>query len=278
MLADRSRLREARDFPAADAVRERLREGGWEVVDSPAGSELKQVQLPPTPRRLTLLTVLHGWPDDARRWLQSVLRHHPNQDLEVLLVDNSGSPELAAWAESVRSDVVRVLVLEPRGFGAAVNAGLEAAAGEVIVVFDPGTEATGDLATPLLEMLDQPDVGIAAAYGVRGTGTVKHFHDHPGPEVDAVEGYCMAFRRADALAVGGFDEKFRFYRIADFEFSFRIRSTGKRAMVVAGLPLSKHEHRLWEAETEEERERLSKKNFYRFLGRWGKRTDLLVVD
>jgi len=49
-------------------------------------------------------------------------------------------------------------------------------------------------------------------------------------------------------------------------------------MVVAGLPLSKHEHRLWEAETEEERERLSKKNFYRFLGRWGKRTDLLVVD
>jgi len=116
-----------------------------------------------------------------------VLRHHPNQDLEVLLVDNSGSPELAAWAESVRSDVVRVLVLEPRGFGAAVNAGLEAAAGEVIVVFDPGTEATGDLATPLLEMLEQPGVGIAAAYGVRGTGTVKHFHDHPGPEGDAVE-------------------------------------------------------------------------------------------
>jgi phosphoribosylaminoimidazole-succinocarboxamide synthase len=36
------------------------------------------------------------------------------------------------------------------------------------------------------------------------------------------------------------------------------------------------DHRLWEAETEEERERLSKKNFYRFLDRWGKRTDLLV--
>jgi len=47
-------------------------------------------------------------------------------------------------------------------------------------------------------------------------------------------------------------------------------------MVVAGLPLRKHEHRLWEAETEEARERLSKKNFYRFLDRWGKRTDLLI--
>jgi len=223
-----------------------------------------------------MLTVLHGWPDDARRWLASVLRHHATQDLEVLLVDNSGDAALAAWAESVASERVRVLGIEPRGFGAAVNAGLRAAAGEVIVVFDPGTEATGDLATPLLEMLERPGVGIAAAYGVRGAGTVKHFHDHPGPEVDAVEGYCMAFRRSDALAVGGFDEKFRFYRIADFEFSFRIRSTGRRAMVVAGLPLRKHEHRLWEAETEEERERLSKKNFYRFLDRWGKRTDLLV--
>jgi GT2 family glycosyltransferase len=220
--------------------------------------------------------VLHGWPEDAARWLESILRHHPTHDFEVLLVDNSGDPGLAAWEEGARSDQVRVLVLEPRGFGAAVNAGLAAAAGEVVVLFDPGTEATGDLAAPLLEMLERPGVGIATASGVRGAGTVKHFHDHPGPEVDAAEGYCMAFRRSDALAVGGFDEKFKFYRIADFEFSFRIRSSGKSAMVVAGLPLRKHQHRLWEAETNEDRERLSKKNFYRFLDRWGKRTDLLV--
>ena len=223
-----------------------------------------------------MLTVLHGWPDDARRWLASVLRHHAVHDLEVLLVDNSGSAELASWAESVQSERVRLLSLEPRGFGAAVNAGLRAAAGEVIVLFDPGTEATGDLATPLLEMLERPGVGIAAAYGVRGTGTVKHFHDHPGPEVDAVEGYCMAFRREDALAVGGFDERFRFYRIADFDFSFRMRERYGRAVIVPGLPLVKHEHRLWDALEPEERERLSKKNFFRFMDRWRGREDLLV--
>jgi GT2 family glycosyltransferase len=246
------------------------------VVDTADGSRLSERELPPPPRRLTLLTVLHGWPDDARRWLDSVLRHHATHDLEVLLVVNSGDPELVAWAEGVASERVRVLLLEPQGFGAAVNAGLRMAAGEFVILFDPGTEATGDLATPLLEALANPSVGIAAAFGVRGVGTVKHFHDHPGPEVDAVEGYCMAFRLDDALAVGGFDEKFRYYRIADFEFSFRIRSTGKRAMVVAGLPLRRHRHRLWEAESEERREKLSKKNFYRFLDRWGKRTDLLV--
>lgn len=247
-------------------------------MDTAGGSRLRERELPPAPRRLTLLTVLHGWPEDAARWLDSVLRHHATQDLEVLLVVNSDDPGLAAWARGAAGDRVRVLLPQAQGFGAAVNAGLRAAAGEYVILFDPGTEATGDLATPLLEALARPGVGIAAAYGVRGVGTVKHFHDHPGPEVDAVEGYCMAFRREDALAVGGFDEKFRFYRIADFEFSFRIRSTGKRAMVVAGLPLRKHEHRLWEAETEEQREKLSKKNFYRFLDRWGKRTDLLVED
>ncbi len=226
------------------------------------------------------MTVLHGWPDDAERWLESLLRQHQphldREEVEVLLVDNSGDRTVAAWAAAKKSPRVRVLTLAAEGFGAAVNAGLREAAGTVVVLFDPGTEATGDLLTPLLRGLEQPGVGLVAASGVRGVGTVKHFHEHPGPEVDAVEGYCMAFRRQDALAVGGFDEKYRFYRIADFDFSFRIRAGGQRAMVVAGLPLTKHVHRLWEARPPEEREKISRKNFYRFLDRWSTRTDLLV--
>jgi GT2 family glycosyltransferase len=273
-------LRGRRDFAAADAIRDRLRAGGWEVVDGEASSELRKVDLPPPARAVSLLTVLHGWPDDSERWLESVLRHHQAQrereELEVVLVDNSGDPDVAGWAATRCSAEVRLLTIPPAGFGAAVNAGLHSTAGSVVILFDPGTEATGDLVTPLLAMLEQPGVGLAAAFGVRAISTVKHFHDHPGPEVDAVEGYCMAFRRADALAVGGFDERFKFYRIADFDFSFRIRDTGQRAMVLAGLPLRKHEHRLWEAQSAAERDRLSRKNFYRFLDRWSKRTDLLL--
>ncbi len=113
---------------------------------------------------------------------------------------------------------------------------------------------------------------------MRAKGTLKEFDESAGPDVDAVEGYCMAFRRADALAAGGFDPKFRFYRIADIEFSFRLRDHGGRAVVVPDLPLVKHEHRLWEATEPAERDRLSRRNLYRFLDRWRDRTDLMAGE
>lgn len=157
-----------------------------------------------------------------------------------------------------------------------MNAGIEAAAGETIVLLDPGVEMTGDSVSPLLTALQDPTVAVAGPFGLRGQGTMKEFAESAGPEVDAIEGYCMAFRRADALAAGGFDPRFRFYRIADVEFSFRLRERGGRAVVVQDLPLIRHEHRLWEVTEPAERERLSKRNMYRFLDRWRDREDLLT--
>ena len=72
------------------------------------------------------------------------------------------------------------------------------------------------------------------------------------------------------------DPKFRFYRIADIDFSFRLRDRGGIARGVAGLPLERHEHRLWEATPAPERDRLSRRNLYRFLDRWRTRFDLVV--
>ncbi|MGH7903708.1 MAG: glycosyltransferase [Candidatus Dormibacteraceae bacterium] len=279
LVERRTALRGARDFPAADAIRARLQAAGWDLVDTTSGSELRRVDPLPAGRRLTYLTILHGWPDDAELWLSSVTGHAPGVDFEVLLALNAPQAALHSWARrSGEADRrVRVLVLDPPvGFGAAVNRAVEAAAGEVVVLMEPGTELEGQLAEPLLSALEEPGVGLAGAFGLRGRGTPKEFADHPGPEVDAVEGYCVAFRKRDFVAAGGFDERFRFYRIADIEFSFRMRSAGHRAVVVPGLPLRRHAHRLWEATAEEERERLSRKNLYRFLDRWGKRSDLLL--
>jgi GT2 family glycosyltransferase len=252
------------------------------VLDSAEGSELQALKAPAqarttiVARAVTLLTVVHGWRPDVERWLLSMFTHC-KADFEALVVDNSGDTRMAGWLQSRAAERLRVLTLDPPlGFATAVNAGIDAAAGDAIVLFDPGVELTGDAVTPLLEALADPTVMVAGPYGLRGNGTLKEFEEHAGPEVDAIEGYCMAFRRTDAQAVQGFDPKFKFYRIADIEFSFRLRDRGGRAVALDGLPILKHEHRLWEATSLEERDRLSRRNLYRFLDRWGQRKDLQV--
>lgn len=248
------------------------------MLDTPEGSRLQAVEQPPAPRRLTMLTLLHGWHSDAERWLAGVQAHTAEHDFEALLVDNSGDRELRAWLAGVQSERVRTLVVDPpEGWAQAANRGLDAAAGEAVVLFDPGVELTGDAAGPLLAALADRSTAVAGAFGVRSVGSVGHFHSDPGPEVDALEGYVLAFRRRDAIAAGGFDRKFRFYRLADFELCFRLRQRlGGRALVVPDLPVVKHEHRLWEATQDDERERLSRRNYFRFLDLWGKREDPLT--
>jgi cysteinyl-tRNA synthetase len=252
------------------------------VVDSATGSELQALKAPPSAepravaRAVTLLAVVHGWQADAERWLLSVFTHC-KADFEAVVVDNSDDPRIAGWLTNRVAERLRVVSLHPPlGFAAAVNAGIEAAAGEVVVLFDPGVALEGDAITPLLAALEDPSVAVAGPFGLRGRGTLKEFDESEGPEVDAIEGYCMAFRRADALAVGGLDPRFRFYRHADVEFSFRLRDRGGRAVVLQGLPVVRHEHRLWESTQPQERERLSRRNMYRFLDRWREREDMLT--
>jgi len=54
------------------------------------------------------------------------------------------------------------------------------------------------------------------------------------------------------------------------------RAAGWHALRLADLPLILHEHRGWSSMAPEERDRLSKRNFYRFLKHWGDRRDLLL--
>jgi GT2 family glycosyltransferase len=273
LLRDRATLRQARDFAAADAIRDQLRRGGWEVVDGPDGSRLEALEMPPAARAVTMLTLVHGWPEDARRWLSGVLAHSAEHDFEAVIVDNAGDSQVGEWLGAARGERVRVVRFDPpEGWAQAANRGLEASAGEVVVLFDPGVELTGDVAGPLLAALGDAGVAVAGAFGVTAAGWVGHFQPDPGPEVDALEGYVLAFRRQEALAVGGFDRKFRYYRLADFELCYRLRHRlGGRAVVVPELPVVRHEHRLWEAKGEEERERLSRRNYHRLIELWGKR-------
>jgi cysteinyl-tRNA synthetase len=124
---------------------------------------------------------------------------------------------------------------------------------------------------------------VVGAFGIV-SDDLRRFRDAPSGDVDAIEGYLMAFRRADYLERGPLDERFRFYRNLDIWWSLVLRDGGdedgavnRRAVALDGLPLVRHEHRGYDAVPEAERERLSKRNFYRIIDRFGSRLDLLTA-
>jgi GT2 family glycosyltransferase len=166
------------------------------------------------------------------------------------------SPDRLGWADS------RML-------------GMRHSRGEVTILLDTSVEPTGDVVTPLLAAFEDPSVGLAGGWGVT-SGDGRQFEEAEPGEVDAIEAYCLAIRREALRAVGGFDRHFRFYRNADLDFSFAVRDAGWRAVRTQPLPLRRHVHRGWAALPEPERDRLSKRNFYRFLDHWGDRRDLLL--
>jgi hypothetical protein len=304
LLDRRQAARSQRDFATADSLRDQLRQAGWLVRDTPDGPEL--VPAPPyetvdpaalgprweEPDRLDVSVVVHvaGWPEDVARATRALAAHHRHLGYEVLLVDDgAGEATGRALEELAREDPhVRVLHLDPAaGFGAAMNLAMGQALGRVLVWLDPHVEATGDLLGPLLAALDRPRTGLAGGWGVTTT-TMLEFEADDGPEVDAVEGYLLAVPRALAARVR-VDPKDRYYRNADLDYSFAVRALGSptnrgtpsgfpeplRATRVE-VPATRHRHRGYHETDPAERDRASRKNYDRFLGRWKGRTDLLT--
>ena len=94
---------------------------------------------------------------------------------------------------------------------------------------DASIEVTGDVLGPIEAALADPSVGVCGPFGIV-TEDLRAFEPSDGPEVDAIEGYLMAFRRETLAATELFDEKFRWYRTADIELSFRIKDADLRAI------------------------------------------------
>jgi len=144
-------------------------------------------------------------------------------------------------------------------------------------LLDPSVESTGPFLDRLADILKDVEVGIAGFAGLR-TSDFLHFHDGEGEsgEMDAMQAYCLAFRRADLPIVGLMRETFRFYRNLDLDFSFQFKDKGFKVVADNTLPILLHEHRGWTALAEQERDDLSRKNYGRFLNKWRDRKDLLV--
>jgi hypothetical protein len=293
LIAERAAARQARDWDRADALRDEIAALGWEVQDTAGGSTARPILSRPTPDEsraatasllddpasvpLSLQVVADDHPGDLARLLAALAAHPPRVDWELVVVANAPSFELEPLLEQAGLPVTSVVVAsdERLGWADSRTLGMRRSRGEITLVVDTSIEPTGEITAPILRAFDDPGVGLAGGWGVRSRDG-RQFHDSPPGEVDAVEGYCLAIRREALRAVGGFDHRFRFYRNADLDLSFAVRAAGWRAVRTEPLPAVQHEHRGYSSLPDAERDRLSKRNFYRFLDRWRDRPDLLL--
>jgi hypothetical protein len=294
----RSAARAARDWAEADRIRGEIEAAGWKVVDRGTDFALEPAR-PPTiedgdvvrygasldvPERFdeapvglaTVVLVETDWPADTERAL-AALRAHAPEGTSMVVVADAPSDEKERALPPGDEDLEIVRTSQRLGTAAAINIGVRRATGPVVIVLDTSLEPTGDVVTPLVRALDDARVGVAGGFGIV-SADLRSFEDAPAGDVTAIEGYAIAFRRTDAAARGPLDERFRFYRNLDIWWSLVLRDEGEgaapRRAVAVDIPATRHEHRGWASLPEAERERLSKRNFYRIIDRFGHRRDL----
>jgi len=196
---------------------------------------------------------------------------------EVILVDNASTddtcrvvPEEFPWVRLIGNGV-------NRGFAAAVNQGLRASAGELVLILNPDVSVRRGTVAVLADFLRaHPHVGIAAPRLLNPDGTpqpsCRCFHtlsailsrrgplrpllantrwaarhlmlewDHGAPrEVDWVLGACMLVRRRAIQDVGPMDEGFFLY-FEDEDWCYRMWARG---WAVSYVPFAEatHEYR-----------------------------------
>jgi cysteinyl-tRNA synthetase len=303
LLRQRAQARKRKAYVHADMLRKRIYALGFETRDTIDGARIRPVFVPDalvdaisTPDQVpslldkpnivdfSVLLYATFWLDDLRRCIESLLNSAENVSLEILVVDAGANQSGLMWLtnRSLEDNRIRVIRADHvMGEAEARNVAIRQSRGEYCVVMDTSVELIGAIWEQLRHALCQPHVALAGAYGLI-THDLRQFEESDGPDVDALQGYLMAFRRAAVRRVGLMDPRYRFYRNLDLDYSFTLRQKGlknattapDRAVVVT-LPVVRHEHRIWESLSEEERAKQSKQNFDMFLRKWHHYTHLI---
>lgn len=303
-ISHRSEHRGRQDYARADSIRESLVDSGYIVQDGSVATlvrpktewEMRQerwhtysseVEVPSLMDEddrvdLTVGIVACNYLGDVRRCVESAFKWLGERDAEVVVVDNGSSDGTDEWLEGAAAQDKRLRVIHidhPLGEGSAKRILLKQCLGKTVVMVDTSVEVEGDIFAPIESALEDETVGVTGPFGLRTTD-LHHFHDGEGEsgDMDAMQAYCFAFRRERLNEVGLPRQTFRFYRNLDLDFSFQFKAQGYRIVADAELPVAQHEHRVWSELAEAERDELSRKNYGRFLDRWGDRADLLTCN
>jgi cysteinyl-tRNA synthetase len=223
---------------------------------------------PPT-RSWSVGIVTREYPADLARCVAGALAWLP-PDGEIIVLDSGSGDEAQDRLADIAAREPRVdahFADRDLGEGAARNALIRVARGRMLLMLDCSVEVTGDLFAVLAPSLGDTTVGLVGPWGLHTTD-LKHFDEVTKGDTEAVQGYCAAARREVLLEAGGFDERYRFYRNLDIAVSLAVRERGYRVVALGADCVRRHEHRVWESLSEEERLKRSRRNFDRMYRRF----------
>ena len=296
---ERDELRRRGKYDRADALKRQIEDAGFSIKDNPHGAHLIVLpsvdvngvvyrtarQVPslldePDQCEFSVNMIANTNYEEARRCVESVLRRMGTREVEILLVNNRSLDELEVWFRELQSSDSRLHLLNssrPLGEAEARNIALKQSRGKYILLLDTSVELAGDVFTPIEEILADTRVGIT---GYRGLSSedLHHFEESSEMEVEVIDELCMAFQRKLLKKTGLFDESYRYAYYMAIDFNFAIRDSGVRAVITPNLPIKSHPQLRDTTLSDAEKTRFKKRNFYRFLDKWGDREDLLLYD
>jgi N-acetylglucosaminyl-diphospho-decaprenol L-rhamnosyltransferase len=202
---------------------------------------------------LSIIIVSFDAAADLGRCLQSLHASPPAAPYDIVVVDNGSTDASVATARRWR-DVRIVEIGSNVGFARANNIGMQESRGANILLLNSDTIVPPGAVDRLMAEIDRdPEVAVVGPRLVDAAGRAElSFGRMIGPlselrqkrlarsgAVDAltrqrqypdwVSGACLLVRRADAEAVGGFDERFFMYT-EDVDFCAAIRARGRRVL------------------------------------------------
>lgn len=198
-------------------------------------------------------------------WAVDMLRYKRGVATEVIIVDNGSKDHTASLLAALPG--LRVVHFDrPIGFPAAVNAGVDASRGEIILVANNDIEFQADAFLRIYDALTaNPQVGVVGAKVILPNETLQEagsILDKNGGamgigrgldavscrgtrlmEVDYASGCFIAFTRADFDVLSGLDEAYSPGYYEEVDFSLRMKALlGKATVVDTGLAIIHYEH------------------------------------